>query len=759
MKTIKLCYDDPDIFQTTVSSTRCDFILNHFEGFMQMYKTQGSTFWLRFLVSFKNHIEAKFYSCKKWLSFLVNHFQFIKVLNFIYISLHKKFIEGSNTTVKKLIHNLVNLALNSPSHLKHSLEQWLIYVKSCKQFHNIFQSLFGVSEHIEYNGFTAFIFTVYTDFFCALCAVFEHWHEANDITEEDLKKIDTKIIYWLPNYHTEQKIKPSCFEKYISSHWKESLQRMLLTDNIHNLFSEHNTFGCCEKFDKEKNIFKLFRFTNKHTVELMKLLDSEGQIDDSEESVHTITEINMKDVCTLKPQAALCTGHKKCFLKICHSESCHEPFMCSGESSCTVTCETKLKSAKKQEKKNGNAQETFWKAVTAEIFPIDKKRCDVSTLAESNDRSICTYLHARESYDLDVPLSVLRHTYHQCLSELHNFDLNPRRTECLNRLRKKLSKKNPTNSVQFSASSLRQPFFRENLFETAMKKMAKFQEQYCLSKGHDFTKCEAECFNRAANSIAVCTSNIFGRVVSLSKTIITIPYEFTCDGKIDLKLSNAEIAVDSGKNVASPRKTDNKCIKQNFDEIGDRFDFNSSNKGSVNDVAVCSDVKEKTDDSKEITDDSKEISDDSKEISEDNVEEPKEDDDDIDEILKLIGIGEDEENPTTEIKVENTDDSAKISSKGNEAVENFFKLIGVDDASLNEERFGASQSENCDSMNLKVCAYCKKKETRKKMFKKCSRCKEENFPTQHYYCSRDCLLEDWAETHEEEHLRFNKQLS
>lgn len=745
MKKIKLCYDDPDLFQTSVTSTRCDFVLGHFEAFMQMYKTQGSTFWLRFLVSFKNHVEEKFCSNKKWLAFLMNHYHFIKVLNFIYISLHKKFLEGSNTAVKKFIHNLIALALNSPSYLNYSCQQWLIYIKSCKQLHNIFQSLFKMSEPIELTGFTAFLFTVYTDFFCALCAVFEQWYKANDLTEEELKKIDSKIIYWLPSYDTEQKIQPSCFEKYLADYWKENLQRMLLTDAIHDRFSAHKSAGCCEKFDKEKSIFKVFQFTDKHTIELMKILNNEGDTEDSEEeSVHTITEVCMKDICILKPQAALCSSHKKCFVKICHVEACLEPFVCKGDEPCSQTCETKLKSVRKQEKKSGKKPEKFWKTITAEIFPIDKKKCDVSTLAESYNRDIQTYLQVRESYELDMPLSVLRHTYHQCLAELHNFDLNPRRTECLNRLRKKLSKKNPSNSVQFNVSSLRQPFYRESLLESAMEKMVKFREQYCLSKGHDIKKCETQCFSRAANTVAVSTSNAFGRVILLSKTYITIPYELTaCSNKlISDKSANSNNGKKNGPNKLSETVKNNKK-SMNSSVIGSITVSNSIAKENVNNVEPVSEESKK-----EIKDDPED----------DLAKEVTDDDEDIDEILKLIGIGEPEKN----LMDEEINDAKllKMPSKDEQAVSNFFQLIGVNEATLDQDRTYASQEDESNNiMSLKVCAYCKKRETQRKMFKKCSRCKEENFPVQHYYCSRECLLEDWAETHEEEHLRFNKQAS
>lgn len=825
MKLIKLCYDDPDLFQTSVTSLRCDFIMNHFEGFIQMYKSQGSTFWLRLLVSFKTHVEEKFCSSKKWLSFLMNHFQFIKVLNFIYVSLHKKFIEGSNTAVKKLINNLITLALNSPSYLNYSCEQWLIYIKSSKQLHNIFQNLFGVSEPAEYNGFTAFIFTVYTDFFCALCSVFEQWYKAKDLTEEELKKVDSKIIYWLPNIDTETKIKPSCFEKYISDHWKENLQRMLLTDNIHNIFSVHATSGCCDKFDKEKNIFKVFQFTDKHTVELMKILYNQGEIDDSEESVRTVTEVCMKDVCTLKPQAVLCTSHKKCYVKICHLEGCLQPYICEGSDNlCSLTCETKVKNTRKQEKKNGKKPDTFWKTVSAEVFPIDKKKRDVCTLAESSNRDIYTYLHVRESYELDMPLSVLKHTYHQCLTELHNFDLNPRKAECVNRLRKKLSQKHPSSSFQFNVSALRQPYYRESLFENALSKMMKFQEMYCLSKGHNVTKCLMKCFMRAANTVAISTSNAFGRVVLLSKTIITIPYELSCDGKLDSKTCEKMVSSSNVKHSMSVKKTETKkningnrihtstvtgtititygsgnnptttaktssssdnatttsstipCITSNTTTLNSPVTSTaiattntSVSDSSNNTIAENSLLKTESNENVKVNSDcdetltmcedlEKDVENPKPSGMSDDTEKEEDSDDDIDKILELIGSGESEGKLSSDIGTEEENvgsSTANSSSADDKALEDFFKLIGVNEAMLEEERIPITYDESSDAINLKVCAYCKKKEIRRKQFKKCSRCKEENFPVQHYYCSRECLLEDWAETHEEEHSIYS----
>lgn len=60
------------------------------------------------------------------------------------------------------------------------------------------------------------------------------------------------------------------------------------------------------------------------------------------------------------------------------------------------------------------------------------------------------------------------------------------------------------------------------------------------------------------------------------------------------------------------------------------------------------------------------------------------------------------------------------------------------------------------SSKLHVCAQCMTKESMPKIFKKCSRCKLEKFNVPRYYCSKKCQVEDWEESHRDEHLRANK---
>jgi len=138
-------------------------------------------------------------------------------------------------------------------------------------------------------------------------------------------------------------------------------------------------------------------------------------------------------------------------------------------------------------------------------------------------------------------------------------------------------------------------------------------------------------------------------------------------------------------------------------------------------------------------------------------------DNEIDDILKLIGIGESEDvchkSESGSISYEGASLSNHVNySPSNEsaAVENFLKLIGVNDNNCTPEISASGPLPGTHDSKLKVCAYCKKKETQRKMFKKCSKCKEENFPVQHYYCSQECLIEDWIESHEQEHLKYQK---
>lgn len=767
MKAIKLCYDDPDIFGTKATLDRCDFVQNHFESFMQMYKTQGSTFWLRLLMSFKSYIEKKFACSHKWRAILINHFQFIKVLNYMYISVHKKLLEGSNTSVKKFINNLIVLAKNSPSYLKLDIIKWTVHLQSSKQLQTVFQNLFGLPDPSEYNGFTAFVYTIYANFFCAICAVFEQWHSASDLSDEELKKIDTKIIYWLPNIDTEnKKIKPMCFEKYISSYWKEDLQKMLLTDNVHNYFSAHKKSGCCDKFDKEKNIFNLFHFSAKNDINLMKVICEEMGIDSPDDHLQTITDVSLKDLCILKPQVEFCNKHDNCRIRICHDSGCPEPFTCNGTTPCTSTCEVNLQNKEKQEKKNGK----FWKNVSVEVFDIDSNKRDVSTLAESYERDIETYLHCRGVIDLDFPLSMLKN-YSYCVTEWHNLDYNHRKVECLNRLRKKLSQKNPSNSLHINRDALKQTFYRETLFDGAREKMIALEAHYCSSK-HVF-KCAGDCFLRDIYTVAVNSSDAFGRVVFLSKTSFSIPPVLTaepannntCVKKIDSRKKS-----DSKKSTKiniTEKKTDH-CEDLLSSGCNDIIDHSASNNAKASSNKKSCKRKSYIQDGEifEIIDDEQDDSD----ITE------YADHDEVDEILKLIGFSDHkkddqkmeiinhEEMPKEELNSPNTNYSP--SNDEDKDVDNFLKLIGVKETATTEtarnknfpessEDKHISETVKCDKkIKLRVCAYCQKKETVRKTFKRCSKCKEENFPVHRYYCSRECLIEDWTESHQEEHLKL-----
>ncbi|KAK3612008.1 hypothetical protein CHS0354_021683 [Potamilus streckersoni] len=52
---------------------------------------------------------------------------------------------------------------------------------------------------------------------------------------------------------------------------------------------------------------------------------------------------------------------------------------------------------------------------------------------------------------------------------------------------------------------------------------------------------------------------------------------------------------------------------------------------------------------------------------------------------------------------------------------------------------------------LRTCYNCKKQEPKRKMFKKCQKCKEENVRFARYYCKRECQVEDWNKRHKREH--------
>lgn len=695
--------NDPNIFKSSFTSLKCDFITKYSQEFTQMHKSQGSTFWLRFLVSFKNHIEETIGKTEKWLAFMQNNIQFIKVVNIMCINLHKKFIECTRTALKKFIQNLSIIASNSPICLMYSFEEWLMYIQSSKQLHNIFQNILSVPETTENTRIVAFIFTVYTKFFGALGMVFKQWYKAKDLTNDEIKLLDSKIIYWLPNTDTVKKMKPFCFEKYISDHWKDNLPRMLLTDNIINSFRSHESSGCCEKLDI-KTMCKL-QLSKKHVLQLMNLLYNQVETDDSEETIKTICEKKLEYICTIKPEAVLCTSHAKCYVKIYHTDSCIEPFVCEGKNElCSLSCETEIKSNRKEDLTEKEL-ETFWKKISVEVYPIDHTKRDVCTSAESFKKDMYRYLHIKDEFNVNMPLSTFRNTY-PSLIETCRLDKNPRKTKYLTKLRNKIDDR------EASTSQTLEPRKIETLFENATTKMVQYQEMYCTSKGHNILKCLTSCFIRSRNTTANSTSNAFGRVVLLSKTIITIPYEPSCD-RIRSDVKKPEANINDNRVHTSIATNDN--TEEDSDNDVEKM------------IKLISSFECQT--SVDITKNDSS-------------------DDDIDKILELINCDEKEHKMFTDanMKVEKAHRNAgNFSPKDDKAVENMSE----------EKRIPVTGTEEDAKMNLKFCAYCKKKEIQKKQFKKCSVCKEEKFPVQHYYCSRECLFEDWEKTHGEEHFRYH----
>ncbi|KAG8195760.1 hypothetical protein JTE90_010636 [Oedothorax gibbosus] len=107
----------------------------------------------------------------------------------------------------------------------------------------------------------------------------------------------------------------------------------------------------------------------------------------------------------------------------------------------------------------------------------------------------------------------------------------------------------------------------------------------------------------------------------------------------------------------------------------------------------------------------------------------------------------------------------KFESKEDKPVEDFLTLIGV----LKDNSSAISETNSCtdapltnakgDSdvknkkLKLKTCAFCSKKEVTPKTFKRCAKCKSQNFAVQRYYCSRECQIDDWQESHRDEHLK------
>ncbi|KAF8781658.1 hypothetical protein HNY73_012034 [Argiope bruennichi] len=107
------------------------------------------------------------------------------------------------------------------------------------------------------------------------------------------------------------------------------------------------------------------------------------------------------------------------------------------------------------------------------------------------------------------------------------------------------------------------------------------------------------------------------------------------------------------------------------------------------------------------------------------------------------------------------------SPKDDGTVDEFLTLIGclkkpvgklAEEDSVSQELQAKEVVSAEKKVKLKTCAFCGKKEVQAKSFKRCARCKIEKFVQQRYYCSRSCQLEDWEESHRDEHSRKAEQL-
>lgn len=125
------------------------------------------------------------------------------------------------------------------------------------------------------------------------------------------------------------------------------------------------------------------------------------------------------------------------------------------------------------------------------------------------------------------------------------------------------------------------------------------------------------------------------------------------------------------------------------------------------------------------------------------------------------------ENTSTATSEENGDSSDQRPSTSSHSGRNdelnfYFKLLRCWESRQSSDPSPgstmASQASPCTSPKtapLRVCASCQKTELQPYIFKKCQKCEDDNFSEKHYYCSKECQVEDWIEFHRDEHRKYN----
>ncbi|GFV20547.1 MYND-type domain-containing protein [Trichonephila clavipes] len=832
MRAVKLISPDYDLFDPNLDNEKHVFFCSHLPAFKRMWTEEGKVYWLRFLVTFKMRLESNLHHPKSD----------IRLMNFIFINIHKHFVEGTYNVVKDFIVNIFVAANHFHSLNEPSLPRNPFYNKESRE---AFRALLGKPEFHEEIPVPAvgFVCSLYFEFTSAVCTLLKKWTQEPDLEPELESNIDVSFFYWQPFDEWKQEtFVASCFEKYLAQCWKEELSVMLRISDIHKIFNNHNSKNCCD-YEKDISFF-----------DFLKKKENPGHF--------CIPHIKI-----LKPFVSECIIHENCRLKILHNEKCREPFLCDGVKPCVLVCE--LTSQRRRENFN-NFQRDPWKKWHFETFECkDANKRSVCTYVQSHNIEIETYLLEGEVCEIDTDCENPHMDdwlvwFRRDGADARNaYNQHKQKEKLKRRLRSKLNRK-----YNFSIKDFEDSAYCCSLYEEANSAwiLDMCDQQYSLHGNSEISGIESNCNNSLKKlrkwlpSVAISTDDIIhGRVVYPSTLTCSIPH--TCK---HMSINDCEISLHECK--AKSRKSKSKKKKSSASiKIGAKSSPDAASSSGTSEVATkeifkhCSAIggapychhKEKNDNLKEIKMCSeitvksaqtqcnmrKNVSKSGKKVvpkkissvtgkelqhlpnypnkgkeikgidhispnrstngmNKSCIEETK---------VSISTCNIDKGGPQTtsktkydlsnKIKVRdemvNTDDS--------NAVDRFFDLIGVKvDTSAQEmeiedplfnnhdelENFAISECADVlinnvvveitnedagtssymryidtDTENqylekkLHFCAFCMRKEPQYKTFKRCAQCKVDNYPEQHYYCSKICQIDHWSESHRAEHLR------
>ncbi|GIY10132.1 MYND-type domain-containing protein [Caerostris darwini] len=482
MRALKLRHDDGELFDENLDTEKFAFLNSHLPAFKRMWTEEGKVYWLRFLLTFRDHVDSTCY----------HHDTNNKLWSFVFIYIHRQFVEGTYSTVKHFMDNIFIAAKHFHNLPEQSFTKNPFYTKESRE---AFRALLGkpdLEDEIPV-PLMGFVCTIYFEFISALICLLKKWVHEPDLSEEDLNKIDYTAFYWKPRNHWEEpNFVPTCFDKYLATYWKDDLPKMLLTCDIHNTFNNHEIHNCCD-YAQDMNIFELFR-----------------------DKIIMTPQFVIQHCSLIQPISESCTVHTDCRAKIIHSSECAEPYLCEGSKTCSITCE---KSSVKQQNFSKIDETNPWKNISVEIFTCGgSNKRSVSTLAQSQFDVVETFAHGEDNAcDVHECHEDFFCAYHS--ADLRNaYNQHKRKEQLKKRLRSKLNRRYFFDPKDYEDSEYCWSLY-EHAHQMWLQDMCEdsFKELMNSSKHKKNPNNELSLkkVQRLLASVAVSTEDfVFGRVVA-----------------------------------------------------------------------------------------------------------------------------------------------------------------------------------------------------------------------------------------------------